>query len=888
MDFIKALRRRLQFLLIRNRLYQELEEEIETHRSMKAAEDTPRAAEFGSATRWKEISREVCLGAWLDALVQDLRFGARQLRRNPGFTATIVISLALGLGATTAMFSLMNALLFKALPVPEPRRLITVSHGSADDHGPSMSYPSFLALRQGSQDVADAFAFASWREPLKSGPMEREIELGVVSGNFFSALQVKAQVGRLLDLNNDRRGGPEANAVILSDRLWRDDFQGNPDVIGKNVLLDGVPFVVIGVTPPGFFGVDPGTYPDATITAAGTAVLDSRSVMLECRQCNSVEVMARLRPGVSIARADSAMQVAWRSVLRDTASEDLSSLYRESLNGDRLYLDPGGTGPESYLRDTFVEPLYVMLGMSALILLAVCSNVANLLLARSGARRRELSIRLSTGASGVRIIQQFLTESAMLAILGLAAAAAVYQACLRGLLLFMQSNGEDIFLDTRPDLTMIGFTVGLTVFATLLFGLLPALRASHVAPRGALAESSQNASRKSKLGRGILVAQIAVSFTLLAGALLLARSLYELRHIDAGFRRDHLLNASPDLSKALPKPEDQERFARRMVSDIQALPGVRSASISTILPGSGEIWVERYLPEGQAAPSKNDAFCFLNYVSPRFFETMGTPLLAGRDFVPSDRQPKSPSSAIVSDSFAKHFWGSERAIGKRIHDVDGKQRITVIGVAGDARHHSFRDAAPRTVYLPFPPPALSGGRWGFHIEVWTKTNPESLLTAVRNAFHAENSSVPVKVNTLNALIDRRLIYERLLSAIAICFGALGLVIAAVGMFGVAAYSASRRTLEVGIRTALGATKPQIVGLFAREHLLLALAGLLAGVAGGLVLTRFLQTWLFGISSGDLPSFITASVILASATFIATLIPAVRAVQIEPWQALRRE
>jgi predicted permease len=874
--------RRIAFYLDRERLSRELDEELEMHRQMASPES------FGNATRWRENSREVWISAWVEGLLQDVRFGARQLARNPNVALTIIVSLALGLGATTAMFSLTNALLFKALPVEDPERLVVVVHGADGDRGPSMSYPSFAKLRKQGETVADLFAYAGWRTQFRSGAMERKIHLGVVSGNFYSALQVRAQAGRLLEPSNDQRGSSFDNAVVLSDRLWRGSFHADREVIGKKVFLDGVPFIVAGVTPENFFGVDPGTYPDATITLAATEIFDPHSPLLDCRQCNTVEVMGRLRPEVSTAQAESALQLEWRGICRESDTKDLSPLFRKSSAADRLFLDPGGNGPDSYLRSTFVKPLYLLFGMSALILLAACSNVANLLLARALARRRELAVRLSIGASRPRVVRQSLTESTMLAVLGLVGGAVVYEGCIRGLLQFLQDGSVDVFLDTRPDTRMIFFTLALTAVTTLLFGLVPAVRASRAPLRGVLSENAQNASGNSKLGRGILAMQIGISFTLLIGAILLARSLYELRNFDAGFRRDHLLVASPDVGKAIPSASGQLLFARRLVSRLETLRAVRSVSASTLVPGGGASWAASYIADGFESGDKENALCYLNFVSPHFFATMGTPLLLGRDFGPADERSGAPLTAIVSESFARHFWGNENAIGKRIHETDKVARITVIGVARDARHRSFRQPAPRTVYLPFPPPASEGLMWGFHIELWTQTNPESLIAAVRKAFREENSQVPVELHTFNTLIDRRLLYERLLTAIAICFGVLGTLMSGIGVYGVAAYSASRRTLEVGIRVALGATKPQIVGLFVSEQLLIAFTGLTVGVVGALTLTRFLQTWLFGVSRADVRSFTAGVFILAGVSAIATFIPAARALRIEPWRALRSE
>jgi predicted permease len=879
---MRELWRRITFFFSRRRLYEELAEEMQIHQEMKSGQPG-----FGNPTRWKEISRDVWISPLLDTLIQDLRFGSRQLRRNPGVTATIVISLALGMGATTAIFSLMNALLFKALPVTEPQQLVAMTHGLENGMGPSLSYPLFERLRAWHGAGVELFGYSYSEAQLISGPLKRKVGVQLVSGNFYSVLQVRPAIGRLLEAENDRRGGRLSDAAVISDRLWRGSFHQDAGVIGRKILLDGHPFVVIGVAPRNFFGVEPGSYPDVAITFGGYALLSPKQTLLDCRSCSAMEAMGRLRPGVKVSQAEASLQLAWRSALRDTVPENLPDRYRKEYFADRLVLEPAGSGPDSYLRNRFTKPLYLLLGMSALILLAACSNVANLLLARAHARQRELAIRLSTGASRRRILQQFLTESLLLALLGLVAGAVIYEVCVLGLIRFMQRNGQDVFLATRPDALVLVFIIVLTILTVLLFGLAPAMLASRSPLRSTLAEMAPALASKSKLGSGILAAQVALSLTLITGALLLARSLYDLRTFDAGFRRDHLLIASPDVSETIPKAQDQLQFEQQVVARIRALPGVRAASASTLVPVVGGLWTTDFVADGYVPQTKNDTKCYVNFVSPGFFETMGTPLLLGREFEARDQQPNAPVAAIVNESFARHFWSKENPIGKRVHEVDKAKRIAVIGVARDAKYRTLRDDAPRTIYLRFPPPP-AGLAFNFQVEVWTAPHPEALVPAVRKIFQDENAQIPVRLQTFDRLIDGRLLYERLLSGIAICFGVLALLMATVGVYGVAAYSASRRTLEVGIRVALGATKPQILWLFVRQHLAFVLAGLAAGVASALGLAQFLRAWLFGISAADAPSFVAGMGVLAAVSAIAILIPAARAMRLEPWRLLQND
>ncbi len=885
--------------LFRSRRADDLDEEIRVHLKMEEQENIDSGMlkeearfaalrRFGNVTIAQEKSRGVWGWNFSEQLLQDLRFGLRQMGRNPAFTTTAVITLALAMGATTAIFSLTNALLLKSLPVPEPERLVQLTHGTSGDRGPSLSYPLFESLRKRNAAGVDLLGFSYAHVQFVSGPIQRTGEsVQLVSGNFYDALKIRPELGRLLSPSNDKAAGNFSNAAVISDRLWRSGFHGDAGVVGKKILLDGVPFIVIGVLPRGFFGVVPGEYTDIAITFAGLPVLFPRQTMLSCRECNSMEAMGRLGLAVTVLQAEAGLNVAWRSALRETVPENLPDRYRNDYFSDHAFLDPAGNGLDSYLRDKFTKPLYLLLGMSGLILLIACSNVANLLLARAHARHRELAVRLSTGASQRRIMQQLLTESLLLAVFGLAASTVVYQACAGGLLMFMQQSGQEVFLDIKPDARMMTFALGLMTLTVLLCGLAPAVRASRIGLHGTLAESAPAASRKSRLGLGMLAAQIAMSIILLTGALQLTRSLHSMRTFDAGFQHDHLLIVSPDVGKVIPRPADQLRFRRRLISRIRGLPAIRSVSESTLLPILRGAWLADFAADGRVPGGKQDASCYLNFVSPSYFETMGTPLVLGRDFAERDERPGAPSVAIVSESLARHFWGKDNPIGKQIHESEKPEHFAVIGVARDAKNRSLRDEAPRTIYLRFPPPVI-GMAWSYPFEIRTLPHPAALIAPIRKLFQEENSQIPVEFQTFDELMDMKLLSERLLSVIAMSFGALGLLMAATGIYGAAAYSVSRRQLEVGIRMAVGATKPRILHLFLSEHLVLSVAGVSIGVAGALALTQFLRAWLFGISALDIPSFAGSVALLAGVSVLAILIPALRIVNVEPSRLLRME
>ena len=851
-----------------------------------SAEEARYAAQraMGNTTLLKEEVREVWGWTWVESCLQDLRFGSRILVKSPGVTVAVVLSLALGLGATTALFSLLNSLLFKALPVPEPGRLIALQHGEGADLDDSFAYPQFALLREEAKGAVDLFASSGGSNRLRSGDVDRKIETQFVSGDYFRILGVQPFLGRLLEPGDDVRGSPSATVAVISYRLWQSAFHGDTSVVGRKVLIDSVPFIIAGVTPRNFFGLEVSSYTDLTLPLASEPALVPQFTMLDCKGCYWLFVMGRLKPGLISSTAEAGVNVLWKNVRRATVPESMPDRYMAGYFADHIAFAPGSSGHSS-LRSRFTKPLYVLLAMSAVILLIACSNVANLLMARALARQRELAVRLSIGAQRGRLIRQLLTESALLAAAGLLGSAAVYWLSVNGLLRFLQKGGTTYYLDTSPDLRMAAFVTGLALVTLCLFGLAPALRTTRWHLSGALAQSSPSVAARSSLGRLVLCGQLALSFSLMVAAILLARSLYDLRTFHAGFRREHLLLISPDTSSLL-KDSAQLRYTEAALVGIRSLQGVRSASASVVVPMSGSSWQRDFTAVGHVARRESDYHCYENLVAPDFFRTMGTRLLMGRDLTEQDDQA-GPRVAVVNESFVHRYWGEENPLGKRIHEVDKKDLITVVGVVEDAKYRDFRKAAPPSVYLPLRQTDSTMG-WVPNLEVWTYGDPHSLIAPVRDLLARQLKDVSTTFQTFTELIDERLLYERLLTALSVSFGGLGILICAVGIYGVAAYSVSRRTAEIGVRMALGATPGAVMRLIFREQMVLVCAGLCGGAAGALLLTRFLRTWLFGVSPGDVPSLAGSMLCLAAITALATSIPARRAAGIEPLRALRHQ
>jgi putative ABC transport system permease protein len=868
---------------LRSDLELEAEEQRENGLPDEEAHYAARRA-FGNATLVSEDARATWGWSWMESCLQDLRFGTRILARSPGVSLAIVVSLALGLGATAALFSLLNSLLFKALPVAEPDRLVIVRHGSGSDFDPSFPYLQFKLAREQSGSTIDLFAYSSGDAHLRIGETERKVPVEFVSGDFFRVLGIQPFLGRLLAPSDDAPGSPTSTSAVISYRLWKSEFHSDPSVVGRRINVDSIPFTIAGVAPNNFYGVEIGSYADLTLPLAGEVALNP-SFDLRNNGYFWLLIMGRLKPGVAASTAQADLNVVWKNLRPATVWDAMPERYKTEYFAESISLAPGANGL-SELRDRFTRPLYVLLAMTGVILLISCSNIANLLLARSLGRQREFALRLSIGARRGRLIRQLLTESGLLALAGLVASVGVYQFCVQGLLRFLQTDHQQVYLDTTLDLRMTAFVGTSVLLALAIFGLAPAVRATRQRLSGALAESSQAVAARSSLSRLNLSVQIALSFSLLLAAILLSRSLYDLRTFNAGLRRDHLLLITPEADRHLTNDADRVRQTQTLLSGIRNLPGVQSASASIVIPMEGSSWQRDFTVAGYLAKNEQDYHCYENLVMPDFFRTVGTRLLSGRDFADRD-SAKAPQVAVVNESFARRYWGNDNPLGRQFREVERQEPITVIGVVEDAKYRDLRRATPPTAYFSLlQMPAITG--WSLKLEVWTQLEPHLLIGPVRDLLNRELSDTPVTFQTFAELVDEKLLYERMLTALSVAFGSLGILICAVGVYGVAAYSVSRRTSEIGVRLALGATPGAVIGMILREQMILVVVGLAAGTAGALLLTRFLRTWLFGVSSTDSLSLISGMLWLAAITALATYIPARRAAGVQPLAALRHE
>jgi putative ABC transport system permease protein len=882
--FILEVARRFRYFLTRTKLDAELREEMETHLAM-LAQDTPplsAAQRMGNLTRWQEISREAWTWNWMESLLRDTGHGFRLLLKSPAFTLTACLSLAIGLGSTIGVISLMNALIFKALPVPDPQQLWALGHGNPQEHDDRFSYPAFAAFSRLNKTGVPFFATAGDYVDADYGdgaPVHNTPVL-VVSGDAFRILKLEPYAGRLLTPDDDLPGIPHGANCLLSYRLWQSRFRGDPSAIGSHVTVGAVQFTIVGVAPPRFFGFYVGSQSDLILPIAGYAATNPAQKILEARGWTWLAFMTRVPPDMGISGLTAALNAIYPAVRHES-----SFSAHEETGLDRLYLDSVSTG-FSVVRTRFSRPLYVLFAMTGLILLIACANVANLLLVRSVVRYREMAVRLALGATRSRVLRQLLTESVLIAALGAMGSIPVYFACTRGLVTFLRSGPDaNIFLDTRADWRLIASTLILVSATTLLFGFAPALRVTRSDVNVALGESSARLAARSSFGRFIVALQISLSLVLLLGAALLARSLYELRTFNPGFRRDHILIANVDTTQTIHGNAEVVRFFDQLTARVRALPGVRSAAASIVLPLSGQAWRRDYEIRENAASGIRQQNSFENWIAPRYFETMGTPLILGRDIHDSD-SAAAPPVALVNESLARRFSGGN-PIGQRIFDKN--KAITIVGVVGDARYRRLRDDAPPTVYRPLSqlPPSFEF-LLQLHLEVWTAAPATSLAAPVRDIVKHLNGSSVVDTKTFDSLIDENLLYERLLAALSAAFGFIGLLLSAIGVYGLSAYSVARRTGEIGIRMALGATPRSVLRLILADHARLLLTGAAAGSLMSIVLTRFLRAWLFGVSATDPALFIAALAILSTAAMSAAFVPARRAARLNPVTALRHE
>jgi predicted permease len=800
---------------------------------------------------------------------QDLMYAARMLRRNPGFTAAAVLTLALGIGANTAIFSLVDAVLLRALPVAEPERLVLVNTVNARGEArSSFSYPQFTYLREHAEPVAEMFAYARVDLNLSAGDVTDAPAGLLVSSNYFSALGVNPAIGRGFSDSDDA-------VAVVSHRFWQTRFGGHPAVVGRSVLLNGLPFTVVGVVPRRFFGVEVGRSPDVFVPLSMCDRLRVGAPRLPMQNAFWLDVMARLKPSVAVEQAAARANIVYQQGIGEAGGSIRPNLAR-LLRERRVVLNPGAKGRRG-AGEQLRTPLLILMTVVCLVLVIACANVANLLLARAAGRRREIAIRLALGAGRGRLLRQLLTESAVLSTAGGALGLLFALWSSRALGLFF----ADRFIDTALDVRVLAFTLVTSVLSGVLFGVAPALRSI----RADLAEAVRGDARRDgqiarlRLGRFLVAGQVGMSLVLLVGAGLFIRTLGNLRAMDPGFRGDHVLLATlnPGLSRYT--PERTSAFYADVLQRVSVLPGVRAATLADSPLLSGQ-FIDGFSVEG----SGQAAEASVKIVGPRFFDTMGIALRRGRDFAPDDR-PGSAKVAIVNDTIGRTYFQGSDPIGRRI-EIAGDKHVEIVGIIADTKYRALRAPVPNTVYLVMDQSQWSGSERTLHVR--TDGDPADLAAAVRAEVRARARHQPQEVAPFTDLVDENLAQERLVATLSGFFGGVALLLTAVGLYGVIAYSTGRRTREIGIRISLGARRAAVVWMVLRDCLILVAVGLGTGLVATFWLSRFVTRQLFEVAPADPVTLALATIFLITVAALAAYLPARRASRVDPMIALRYE
>ena len=815
----------------------------------------------------------------MEKLLQDLRFGLRLLFKNPAVTAVVVLSLGLGIGVNATIFSLFNAVLLRPLPrVEQPDRMVELytSYQNGLRYG-SVSYPDYLDMRDRNQVFSSLLAQRLILTSLNNSGQNEIIPAAIVSGNYFSLLGVTAAQGRTFVPEEDQSPGAHSVAVI-SYRLWQRRFGADPNLPGKTISLNNRNFTIVGVAPEGFVGANIGLAPDIWIPLMMQADLyPGRPDRLKERGTRWLDVIGRLKPGVSLEQARAAMNPLVAQLSQENPATN---------KGTSLTIVRSGHGAVG-IQSTLTPVLTLLLAVVILVLLIACFNIANLLIARATARRREIGIRLAMGATRGRIIRQLLTESVLLSVLGgmLGLLLAYWTSNL--LLAFKPPTSLPLFLDLHLDGRVLTFTALISVVTGLVFGLAPAIQTSSPALLPALKDQSSSPGyRKSRLRNILVIAQVAISLVLLIAAGLFIRSLQSAHSVNPGFRAHNLLIASMDVSLARYDESKGARFYEQLIQHVELLPGVQSVTLGKLVPlelgANQQIGVAI---EGYETPQNENLSLDYNVVSQNYFRTLDIPLMKGREFSGQDKIG-TPGVVIVNETMAQKFWPKQDPLGKRL-SITGRKGtyLEVIGVVKDSKYYSLREDPRAFMYLPF----WQAYKPGMTLHVSTATDPEGLLGSVRHEIQSLDRDVPVyNVMTMTDHLDAALIELRLAAVLLGLFGLLALILAAVGLYGVMAYSVSRRKREIGIRMAVGAQRGDVLRLIVKQGMFLTMIGLLIGLGVSFALTRTLSTLLYGIKAVDLPTFIVVSLLLVGVSLIASLIPAQKAIRIDPMLALRHE
>jgi predicted permease len=879
----------LRLLLHRREADQDLDDEIQFHLDAAAEQNlargmTPEAArraariELGGIEQVKEKVRAARTGAWLEIFVQDLRFGLRMLRKSPGFTSIAVLILALGIGANTAIFSIINGLMLHTLPVRDPGQLIELLHqypGEPAFNG--FSWDAYKILRDGNRVFSDLIIGSTMNfGPVRGDNLQPQtVFVGSVGGNFFQALGVRAATGRLIG-SEDVHVGYHAPVAVVSWSFWKSRYDLDPGIIGKKIIVgDDAPLTIIGVTQRGFYGLSEQAKQDVWWP-----------VSLGRSQEWGYPLLGRLKPHVSIEQAQANMAVLFQTVvnLRDAGPFVKKMKFR---------IEPAAHGVSTPLRAMLSTPLAVLMGLVGLLLVLACTNLAGLLLARSASRQHEMAVRACLGASRARLIRQTLTESLLLSVMGTALGIFLAYFGTRGLIRIFASGREIIGAPvhfeslSRPDWHVLLFTGAIAIMTALLFGAVPAMRAYRPTSVQPLQEAVRTGESRSQrlFSKSLVVSQVAISVMLVTSAAMFVGYLSHLRNLDLGFRRDHLLLVTLDTAHSSYTAEQYRQLSEQLITRLDTTPGVKSATLSDTSPmqgpGAGASAFEPSHPD-------NTHNILINNVAPSYFETYSTPLLSGRYFSAEDED--KPLVAILNRAAARECFGNENPIGKyltlsHITLTKGEISYQIVGIVADAKYNEIQEPAPPTIYRDL----VQAGFMGSQLAVRTSIAPDAVAAVVREIESSVLKTAPiVRMTTMSDQIDATIVPERLVAALSCWFGALGALLAAIGIYGLLAYTVARRTHEIGVCMALGATRSDVIRMVLHDALWTFCAGMVLGAALAFWANSVAASLIHGLPSKSPFSILFAGTVMIVLGLLASYVPAHRAMHVDPIVALRYE
>jgi predicted permease len=869
-------------------LTQRVEANVQAGMTRQEAELNARR-EFGSVALAQEECRDTRGTQFFEQTWQDVRFGWRMLRKSPGFTATAILTLALGIGANTAIFSMMDKVLLQNLPVRNPDELVLISTTlPRTGENDSFSYPMYRDIRDKSDSFSGVIAMGGAQMAVSYSGQSEHVRGRLVSGNYFDVLGVRPWIGRLFSQDDDRI--PGANPIaVLSYGFWERRFGKDAALVGKTILLNEHPMTVVGIAAPGFYGTELSDAPDVFVPLMMTSVfMPMPANRMQSHTHWWLTIMARRKPDVSLPQAQASLEVLYHQ-LRQAESQQLlqgeNDFSKKQFFARVITLTPGNQG-NPHLQAEMGKPLMMLFAVTGIVVLILCANLANLLLARASARGQETAVRLALGAGRLRLLRQWLTESLLISILGGAAGMFVAMWVSAALVGFIPADFRSN-LATPFGWRVFAFTLVISIVVGAIVGLAPAIRAS----KSSTALTLRGESRTSAAGSGLLslrgaliVLQVALSLPLLIGAVLFLRSLENLHNIDTGFDKDHILLATLNPSLSGYSPEATHNFYNQLAPSIRALPGVQAASISSESPISGSWDSYGIVVEGYQPHQGENMNCHAAAIGTDYFKTLDIPLIAGREFSEKDTA-NAPKVTVINETMARYFFGNTNPIGKKIGQ-DIVPDTEIVGLVKDAKYTQLREDQIRHFYVPMTQlPRLDD----MALHVRAAGDPGALIEMVRARVKAIDSHLPLyDVKTLAVQINDSLIPERLITWLSTIFGLLATLLAAVGLYGVVAFSVTRRTREIGVRIALGALPGDVLWLFLKQMAVLVGAGVIIGIGAALAITRLLSTMLYDVKPADPLAFIAAGAVLIATATLAAYLPARRATHVDPITALRYE